>query len=195
MLGRMGSDREPPPENAGTIAPALQGELVGLRAIEEADLPGLNALINDPYVVQHLDVVPFGQPLARIREWWESTRAREDVAVFAIETLDGGPIGACSLEDFNPGARLAWLGIWIGQPHWEQGYGTDAMRTLCRFAFRHMNLQRVSLAVLDTNPRARAVYEKIGFVHEGTLRRDRFRDGRYVDVHVMGLLAEEFEAR
>ena len=54
-----------------------------------------------------------------------------------------------------------------------------------------MNLQRVSLYVLDTNHRARSVYETVGFVHEGTLRRARFRHGRYVDLHVMGLLADE----
>jgi len=99
------------------------------------------------------------------------------------------------LEGIDPSARVATLGIWIGQPHWEQGYGTDAMRTVCRLGFDHMNLQRVSLSVLDTNPRARAVYEKIGFKYEGTIRRARFREGRYIDLHVLGLLAEELTGR
>src|SRR5437667_6337348 len=135
------------------IRPALEGDLVRLRAIEEDDLPRFNAMFSDPEVLQYLDVVPFGQPLAGIHEWWESTRGRSDLINFAVETLAGEPIGVCGLEGIDPGARTTWLGIWIGQPYWEQGYGTDAMRTACRFAFQQMNLQRVSLYVFDTNPR------------------------------------------
>jgi RimJ/RimL family protein N-acetyltransferase len=36
------------------------------------------------------------------------------------------------------------------------------------------------------------VYEKLGFVREGRLRQDHYREGRYVDVLVMGLLREEW---
>jgi len=182
-------------EDFRRIRPPLEGELVRLRAIEEDDLPRLNELFNDADVLVHLDVVPFGQPLTGIREFWERTRARDDLVNFVIETLPGEPIGIVGLEGIDPSARVATLGIWIGQPHWEQGYGTDAMRTVCRFGFDHMNLQRVSLSVLDTNPRARAVYEKVGFKYEGTIRRARFRDGRYIDLHVLGLLAEELTGR
>jgi RimJ/RimL family protein N-acetyltransferase len=88
-------------------------------------------------------------------------------------------------------SRTALLGIWIGKPYWDQGLGTDATRTLCRFGFRHMNLQRIELNVFATNPRALRVYEKVGFRLEGTRRRSQFVGGRYVDSYVMGLLAEE----
>ena len=184
---------EPTPlhEDFRRIRPALEGELVRLRAVDEEDLPRLNEMFNDPDVLQFLDVVPFGQPLAGIREWWSSSRGRDDLVNFVIETLPGEPIGVCGLEGIDASSRSCWLGIWIGAAHWERGFGTDAMRTVCRFAFRQMNLQRVSLYVFDTNPRGRAVYEKVGFKHEGTLRRGRFRYGRYVDLHVMGLLAED----
>src|SRR5437016_1824559 len=110
------------------IRPALQGELVRLRSIEEEDLPRLNELFNDPEVLQYLDVVPFGQPLAGIREWWASTRGRDDLIAFLIETVPGEPIGACTLEQIEGSGRTASLGIWIGQPHWEKGYGSDAVR-------------------------------------------------------------------
>ena len=45
--------------------------------------------------------------------------------------------------------------------------------------------------VCQPNEQARRVYERVGFRHEGTLRRAHFLGGRNVDVHVMGLLAEE----
>jgi RimJ/RimL family protein N-acetyltransferase len=65
------------------------------------------------------------------------------------------------------------------------------VRTLCRFGFAHMNLQRIELNVFATNPRARRAYEKVGFVAEGERRRSEFVGGRYINSYVMGLLAEE----
>ena len=54
-----------------------------------------------------------------------------------------------------------------------------------------MNLQRVGLAVYETNARAVRAYEKVGFKEEGRRRRAHFIGGRHIDVIVMGLLAED----
>ncbi|WP_342770157.1 GNAT family protein [Xylanimonas allomyrinae] len=52
----------------------------------------------------------------------------------------------------------------------------------------------MSLHVLTINPRAKALYESLGFREEGRLR-DAHRDGdRWVDVVVMSLLEDEFQA-
>jgi RimJ/RimL family protein N-acetyltransferase len=48
--------------------------------------------------------------------------------------------------------------------------------------------------VFEPNERGRRVYERVGFRHEGTLRRAHFVGGRHVDVLVMGLLDDELEA-
>ena len=114
--------------------------------------------------------------------------------MFVIERLeDQQAIGGCSLEEIEARARAALLGIWVGRPNWDSGYGTDAVRTLCRFGFRHMNLQRIELNVYTTNPRAVRAYERVGFRVEGTRRRSAFVGGRYVDSHVMGLLIEDLD--
>ena len=83
------------------------------------------------------------------------------------------------------------LAPWLGKPFWDEGLGTDAVRTLCRFGFRHMNLQRIELDVFETNPRALRAYEKVGFTLEGTRRRSEFVQGRHVGSHIMGLLVED----
>jgi RimJ/RimL family protein N-acetyltransferase len=175
-----------------THSPALDGRLVRLRAREQADLSRLNEMFNDPDVLAGL-TFPFPQSMAGIREWAERTRADRTNATFVIETLQGrDTIGVCSLENIDPRARASVFGIWVGKPFWNEGYGTDATRTCCRFGFRYLNLQRIELTVYaETNPRAVRAYEKVGFKHEGTLRRAQFIGGRYRDVAVMGLLAEE----
>ena len=68
------------------------------------------------------------------------------------------------------------------------------LRALVAFGFGMLRLERIWLDVYDINPAARRVYERVGFVHEGTLRRAVFREGRFLDVHRMAILADEWRA-
>ncbi|HEX9121984.1 MAG TPA: GNAT family protein [Actinomycetota bacterium] len=178
-------------EGRGPSRPALEGELTRLRAVEPTDASILNPLFVDPDVLSGLQVA-MPQSLQGFRDYVEWVRTKTDTAFFIIERLeDRAPTGGCSLEQIESRARTAVLGIWIGKPFWDRGYGTDAVRTICRFGFRHLNLQRIELNVFATNPRGRRAYEKVGFKLEGTRRRAAFVGGRHVDSHLMGLLAEE----
>ena len=167
----------------------FQGESIRLRAVEESDLEEINQRFWDPDVNRFL-ALPWPEPLSGTRQWWEGRRASGE-PTFAIETVAGELVGVCSLEDINSRARSAWLGIWIAKEHWNRGYGTEAVRLLCAFAFREMNLQRISLLVYETNPRGRRAYEKVGFKEEGRLRRAHFVGGEHIDTLIMGLLAED----
>jgi RimJ/RimL family protein N-acetyltransferase len=177
-------------EDFRRVRSPFEGRLVRLRPVEEKDIPLIHEMFNDLQVQRTL-AITWIQPHAGTREWWEGIRRNPNAAPFVIETLAGETVGVCSLEDIHAASRSAALGIWIGTPHWDKGYGTDAVRTLCRFGFEEMNLQRIGLAVYDVNPRGRRAYEKVGFKEEGRRRRAMFLDGTYVDVVGMGLLAEE----
>jgi RimJ/RimL family protein N-acetyltransferase len=67
------------------------------------------------------------------------------------------------------------------------------METALEYAFGPLGLNKVSLDVLEYNARAIRTYERIGFVHEGVHREDVFKDGRFVHVIRMSILAREFE--
>ena len=90
----------------------------------------------------------------------------------------------------------AELGIFIGEKaEWGKGYGTDAVNALVDFGFDSLRLERIWLNVWTENDRARRSYEKAGFVHEGTLRHDRYEGGRYTDGHIMSILHDEWQSR
>ena len=179
-------------EDFQRVHPALLGDLVRLRPRESEDLPRINEMFNDPDVLAGLTIA-FPQSMAGIRDWFEQTRTRDDQVTFVIETPAGESIGICSLEAIDARSRTSTLGIWIGKAYWDTGYGTDALRLLCRFGFQQMNLQRIQLWVYEENRRARRVYERVGFRHEGVARRGQFVGGRNVDVLLMGLLNDEFD--
>ena len=56
----------------------------------------------------------------------------------------------------------------------------------------NLNLQRVELTVLDSNIRAQHLYEKCGFVKEGTLRKYAYKNGEFVDMHMYSILKNEY---
>lgn len=170
-----------------------EGRLVALRAREPEDVPLLFRWFNDPEVTEHLSM-RYPVSYRTERDFVESvSEVRYSHAGFAITTLVGGKlIGGCDLVEASPENRSATLGIAIGDKnHWDGGYGTDTMRTLCRFGFEMMNLHRIQLDVYAENVRALHVYEKVGFKLEATKRQAVYKLGRYRDVHVMGLLEGE----
>lgn len=171
----------------------FEGRLVRLRAREPEDEPLLYQWFNDSEVTQHL-TIRYPLSHAQEREFIEgASRIGYNHASFGVETIaERRLIGGLELGKVSPENRSALLGIAIGdKKFWDGGYGTDAMRVLCRFGFEMMNLHRIELEVFSENARAAHVYEKVGFRLEGTRRSAVFKSGRYQDVHVMGLLEGE----
>ena len=170
----------------------LEGDLVRLRAREETDLEPFYRWINDWQTIKFL-----GQRYPRSRDFERKYLTAGDPgfahAQFIIETLAAGrAIGWLGLHGTAPENREASLGIAIGEPDFlDGGYGTDAMRTACRFGFDMMNLHRIDLTVFDWNTRAIRVYEKVGFRTEGVIRDGMFKGGRWNNLVLMGLLKGE----
>lgn len=92
---------------------------------------------------------------------------------FAIETFSGKHIGNCSCFDIDEASREAEMGIMIGnKAYWDQGYGTDAIRTVLDYVFSHVRMHRVYLKTLSWNARAQKCFQKCGFISCGQLIRD-----------------------
>jgi RimJ/RimL family protein N-acetyltransferase len=169
----------------------LEGKKVRLRPVREDDLPHFVRWLNDPDVLQWL-TVPKPPTMDEERQWWEAEQNNPHDIVWAIEALDGRLLGDTALRP-NPLGRWADLGIFIGEKGaWSRGYGADAIRTILRYAFAGMRLNRVSLTADELNARALRCYEKCGFVREGLMRQHRVVDGQFRNTVMMGILREEF---
>lgn len=132
-------------------------------------------------------------PLGELEEVYERWSVAEDRAVWVIE-LDGEVIGEILLMDLDAGSGACSLRLWITGAV-DRGIGTRAIALVLDHAFDTVGLHRVGLEVYAHNPRARRVYDKLGFTHEGTLREALLLDGERVDAHVMGILRREWQGR
>lgn len=170
----------------------LRGDRVVLRPLGPGDLPRCVKWFSDPHVTRFLGR-DAGITLAEEERWFREYVTRSDEQIFAI-VVDGTHVGNVGLHRVDRAHRKADLGILIGETDlWSRGFGTDAIRAVLRYAFGGLALHKVSLHVLEYNERAIHAYEKVGFVREGIHREDVYKDGRFIDVVRMGILAREFE--
>ena len=95
------------------------------------------------------------------------------------------------LNDLDVANLSCGFRIWISGTR-DRGLGTEATRLTVRHAFEEQGLNRVGLEVFDFNQRARRVYEKMGFVLEGTRREALRYNSEWVDAHDMAILAREW---
>lgn len=114
--------------------------------------------------------------------------------VFVAAGPDGGIVGWCDIHipPFNPVREgfdhVGVLGMGLDAGWRGRGLG-DRLIGAALVAAEGLRIERVELEVFATNERARRLYERHGFVVEGTRRRARKLDGRHEDVIIMGRLA------
>lgn len=172
--------------------PFLIGTRVYLRPLERDDTPRIVPWINDPETTHTL--VHRGPLNLQAEEDFISSITQDPNALELAIALreDDRLIGATGLQPIDWRNRHAVFGIFLAKEECGKGHGTEATALMLRHAFQTLNLHRVWLHVYEYNERGIRVYEKIGFRKEGVLRQDNFRDGRYWDTFVMGLLRDEW---
>ena len=95
----------------------------------------------------------------------------------------------CSKEDERPIGR-----IYISNIR-GTGLGEEALRAALKLAFEEMNRERVTLDHFTGNQIASHLYLKVGFQYEGVMRHGGKKDGKYIDLHLMSMLRDEYFAK
>ncbi len=87
-------------------------------------------------------------------------------------TLKGRPNDLIGMVSAHPGeADVPTLGYWLGSPHWNKGYGTQAVQAMVDAVFTLLETPAVEAHARVINPGSRRVLEKSGFRHEGSVLR------------------------
>ena len=191
-------ERKKGKEVKGMHHPFIVGEKIYLRGMERKDLEGpLFQWANDSEVTHYMfmGLKPNSMELL-CEEYERMMRSNNDVVFLIVDKKTDKPIGSAGLYVINWVSRSAEYRIVIGEKeYWGKGYGTETAKLLVRYGFDKLNLNRIWLGVNADNPAGIKSYEKAGFVREGVLRQEIYRNSRYYDAIRMSMLRSEYEAK
>ena len=114
---------------------------------------------------------------------------------WAIE-CDGSFAGLTGLEPTPARGDTARFFVVVGRRElWKRGIGTAVVGMVLHEAFHTLGLRRVISDYLAPNLGSAAIHGRNGFVEEGRVREDVWRDGRWVDRVLVSVLRGEYLAR
>ncbi len=173
----------------------LRGPRVRLRPVERGDLPRYQELFSDPEINMFYGGLGVPESLAGLQRRYDAGEFdTTDRYLQLVIEAEGTVIGSVTLKnDENLPSRSATFGIIIGdRAYLDSGYGTEASTLFLDYAFAVLGYHKINLDFFEYNARARAMYEKLGFVVEGCRRENHWSRGRFWDDILMGVTAEEW---
>ena len=172
----------------------LEGERLFLTPLSMADLDKNFRWDNDADM-SFLDGGSFRPKTHEVaREEFEKTLKSGKSMFFSIILKeDGEQIGNIVLFNILEYHRRCHWGIKLGKEHWRNGYGTEAARLLISYVFDDLGFQRLKSDTHESNVASMKFQESLGFVKEGTFRKERYVRGKYLDDICYAMIREDFE--
>jgi RimJ/RimL family protein N-acetyltransferase len=180
--------------------PTLHGRLVTLRPFRDGDAEAMAAILSDPDVRRLTGSVATTaeaeQPEQhddRLVRWYATRNEQSDRLDLAVEdAVSGRLVGEVVLNEVDPDALTCNLRALIGPVGRDRGLGTEAVRLATAYGIERLGLRRITLEVFEFNPRARRVYEKVGYVATGVRPDALDFDGVSVAAVDMAVDAEDW---
>lgn len=180
------------------VHPRIVTERLRLRPFVADDAEELAALAGTPEIADTMLEwpYPFSNSSARATIAAQAAIYQAGRAIhLAVERRDrSGLIGGIELCALDNPHRCAELRFWIAQSDWGHGFASEAACAVLRFGFKELGLHRIDAMHLVRCEAAGAVLRKIGMRQEGVLRGRVRKAGRFEDVALCAVLADDLKA-
>lgn len=172
--------------------PLLTGEKVILRPFKNEDFSFIEECLKDPEVLKLTGSDSDFDREATLH--WYNTRNKQtdrlDLAI--VDRSKDFVVGEVVINAYDEKDHSMNFRILIGPRGRNQGLGTEATRLIIDYVFEKTKLNQLTLSVFDFNPRARYVYEKVGFVQSSIDKNDLEFEGNWIDSINMILTRENW---
>ncbi|ACZ40423.1 GNAT family N-acetyltransferase [Sphaerobacter thermophilus] len=174
------------------------------RLLIRAPLPGDGAEVNAA-ILESLDrlrpwmewvhpVPSVDDTEANIRQARADFLTRTELRLHLYEKTTGAFVGSSGLHRIDWRVPKMEIGYWVRTRYEGQGYVTEAVRGITRFAFETLGARRVEIRCDANNARSARVAERAGYRLEARLRSEAITpSGALRDTLIYALLADEWE--
>jgi RimJ/RimL family protein N-acetyltransferase len=162
----------------------IDGDRIFLRDVCVSDAtPRYVAWLADPEVNRYLETRFQQHTRADIVRYIEMMTKAPDVAFLAIvRRSDDLHLGNLRLGEIDPYHQTATVALLIGEKSvWGQGYGSEAIALVSRYAFDALSVRKLTARVYSNNLASLNAFQKAGWMSEGVQRQQFVSDGQLVD--------------
>ncbi|MCL1942740.1 MAG: GNAT family N-acetyltransferase [Candidatus Azobacteroides sp.] len=100
--------------------------------------------------------------------------------------------GLIGFKDTDVLNRRTEIGYWLVEKFRKKGIVTQSVKSLLKYAFEELDLNRVQIKAGTENIKSRRVPERLGFSFEGIEREGEYLNGGFIDLAVYSLLKSEY---
>lgn len=155
-----------------------------LQRLQNDDEAPLAKLANNKKVWDNLrDYMPHPYTEQDAETFIALTNGEEPPVTFAI-TCKGqfcGVIGLVRQSDVYK--KTAEIGYWIGEPFWNKGIATAAVKLITEYGLNTLDLVRIHTGIFEYNTGSMRVLEKNGYQKDGIFKKSVFKNGKIWDEH------------
>ena len=138
--------------------------------------------------------------------WLDSVKSVEDIKKYIKEStesfenktsIDFGifyknqSIGSVSANRIDKFHKKADVGYWLDEEHTGKGIMTSSVKVFTDYLFEELDVNRIEIRVIPENIKSWAIPERLGFTYDGTLRQDKFLNGKFFDNKIYSLLRSD----
>jgi [ribosomal protein S5]-alanine N-acetyltransferase len=127
------------------------------------------------------DLFPHPYTIDNANEFLRCELRTQPITNFSID-IDGLAVGGIGIRIGEDVYRhTAELGYWLSEDFWGHGITSEAVPAFSNYCFENFPLHRIYAEPYANNPASARVLEKAGFVLEGRLKNNVFKDGQILD--------------
>lgn len=114
------------------------------------------------------------------------------VKMYMIKKIENMmPVGVCGFTSIHNLHRRAEFSLYIAPHYQNKGYAKCGLKTLFDHGFLNMNLNLIWGETFEGN-HALKIFEDIGMKKEGTRQEFYFKDGKYIDCHLVSVTRNQW---
>ena len=101
-------------------------------------------------------------------------------------------IGTCGFTNIDDENKVVEIGYVLNPDFWGNGYATEAVKTIMKFAFEELDANRIEAKFIKGNDASLAVMKKVGMTFEGYHRDAIISKGKFKTVGIASILKKEY---
>ncbi|MFO1444439.1 GNAT family N-acetyltransferase [Bacillus sp. Bva_UNVM-123] len=166
----------------------LDNKIIRLRTIEEQDVHYIQKWHNDYETTKNTTLTSFiPRNLEEEKRWYVNKLTDSNSRIFIIEYIQTlSPIGVVSFSNLDYRNQKAMLSIVMGECEYRgKGLASQALQLIEGLLVNEFNIRKVTVQILSFNHPSLSLFRKNGYVEEGCLKQEVYRNGEFFDLFLM----------